>query len=258
MTLDTDGKHTHNRWWESYFGDDYFVLYRFDAETTRRECEFLCHELGLALGMRVLDLCCGYGRHMGHLLRRGIDVIGLDLERVQLAKAKKRLGVRGLPHGLVQGDMRFLPFSQGFDAALSMFTSFGYFNDDGNTHVLSELHRTLRPGGRLLLDLPNVVASCRRGLAQQWVERESSVVFEEFERDACAGRLLSRKVVADGEGRRPYRFAFREYTLREITAMLQRVGFEFEGARGGYEATPLMPDSPRMIVKARREGRASG
>ena len=257
MMLDADSKPPHSRWWESYFGEDYFVLYRFDAETTGRECELVCRELSLTPGMRVLDLCCGYGRHMGHLSQRGIDVVGLDLEPVQLATAKQRLRVRGLPDRLVRGDMRFLPFTQAFDAALSMFTSFGYFDDDGNAQVLSELHRALRPGGRLLLDLPNVVASCRRGLAQQWVEREAGVVFEEFERDACAGRLLSRKVVANGEVRRPYRFAFREYTFREISTVLQRVGFEVEGARGGHGDTPLTPDSPRMIVRARRKARST-
>ena len=255
MPSDPDSKQTHSRWWESFFGDDYFELYRLDAEKTGRECEFICHELGLKPGMRVLDLCCGHGRHLVHLLRRGVNVTGLDLGPVQLAKAKERLRARGLSCKLVRGDMRFLPCSQAFDAALSMFTSFGYFDDDGNAQVLSELRRALRPGGRLLLDLPNVVASCRRGLTQQWVERECGLVFEEFERDAGAGRLRSRKVVADAEGRRPYRFTVREYIFCEIKAMLQGVGFEVEEVRGGYEDTPLAPDSPRMVVRARREDR---
>ena len=253
MTLDADSKQTYNRWWESYFGDDYSVLYRSDAEATWRECDFACRELGLVPGMRVLDLCCGYGRHLGHLSRQGIDVIGLDLEPLQLTKARDRLMIRGIPAGLVRGDMRFLPFTQAFDAVLSMFTSFGYFDDEGNGQVLSELHRVLRPEGRLLLDLPNVVASCRRGLARRWEEREGGVVFEEFERDVCRGRLLSHKVVSDGKGRRPYRFAFREYTFREMQALLRRRGFEVEAVRGDYDRTPLTSDSPRMIVRARNE-----
>lgn len=239
------------RWWESYFTEDYFVLYTFADERTDRECEFLCRELKLQPGMRVLDLCCGHGRHLCHPTCRPLKPVGLDLEHVQLDKARARMRARGLPVRLVRADVRFLPFRRAFDVVLSMFTSYGYFDDDGNAQVLSQARQAMRPGGRLLIDLPNIVASCRRGLHPHWVERGKATVLEEFRRDAHTGRLMSRKVVIDGRGTREYRFSCREYTLPELRQMLAQAGFEIERVWGGYDGSAFTGDAARMIVLAR-------
>ena len=67
----------------------------------------------------------------------------------------------------VQGDLRELPFDGRFDAVLNWFTSFGYFDDEGNRRVLEGFHRALRPGGTLLLEQ----ASRGFSLAQPTVEQ---------------------------------------------------------------------------------------
>ena len=53
-------------WFEPFFGADYFEIYRdfFTPEGTAADVEGIVALLGLAPGARVLDLACGYGRHV--------------------------------------------------------------------------------------------------------------------------------------------------------------------------------------------------
>lgn len=101
---------------------------------------------------RVLDLCCGSGRHAAPLTGNGYLVTGLDRDATALRQAEERL--RGTDARFVQGDMRDLSdLPAPFDAVLVMWQSFGYFDPDTNLQVLEQIARILRPGGRLVLDL---------------------------------------------------------------------------------------------------------
>ncbi len=41
------------------------------------------------------------------------------------------------------------------DVLLNWFTSFGYFDDEGNMETLRNFHEYLRSGGLLIIDFPN-------------------------------------------------------------------------------------------------------
>ena len=59
-----------------------------------------------------------------------------------------------------------------FERVISWFTSFGYFDDPDNQKVLSEAHRVLRPGGRLLIKNNNLAELLPRWLPSVVVERD--------------------------------------------------------------------------------------
>ncbi|MEE3181110.1 MAG: class I SAM-dependent methyltransferase [Planctomycetota bacterium] len=103
---------------------------------------------------RVLDLCCGHGRHLEALAKRNIRATGVDLSLPLLKEAL----LRG-SGALLRADMRKLPFAagaEGFSVLLNFFTSFGYFQEENdNLAVIEEIALVLRPGGRFLLDLMN-------------------------------------------------------------------------------------------------------
>lgn len=109
-------------------------------------------ELALTPGEHVLDLGCGPG-----LLAAGMaqaagpsgHVTGLDLSEPMLMVARNRCQPFGHRISLVRGDGTALPFrAASFDAAVS--TQVLEYIPAVDT-ALAELHRVVRPGGRILL-----------------------------------------------------------------------------------------------------------
>jgi SAM-dependent methyltransferase len=94
---------------------------------------------------RVLDVCCGFGRHKRGLEELGWEVVGVERDPEVAAAA-----------GALCLDMRELHRVDGtFDAVICMWASFGYFTRAENRRVLAAMIGKLRPGGRLVLELYN-------------------------------------------------------------------------------------------------------
>ena len=143
--------------WEEVFDDDYLHFYadRLSAEPSDRETDQIVALLDRQPGAAVLDAPCGHGRIANRLAARGLEVVGLDSNSDFLALARRDAADAGVHVEYVQGDLRELPWSGRFDAVLNWYTSFGYFDDEGNSRVLSAYRRALKPGGRLLLEQIN-------------------------------------------------------------------------------------------------------
>jgi demethylmenaquinone methyltransferase/2-methoxy-6-polyprenyl-1,4-benzoquinol methylase len=96
-------------------------------------------------GDRVLAACCGTGDLAVAAEREGGIVTGLDFSPRMLERARKKSETVTW----IEGDLLALPFDEGsFDAAT---VGFGVRNVADLEAALAELHRVLRPGGRLAI-----------------------------------------------------------------------------------------------------------
>lgn len=97
--------------------------------------------------LRLLDLACGTGDIAFAAAVKGSRVVGLDITHrmLQLAVKKPHPGRRV---SFVTGDMMALPFP---DASFDVITTgYGLRNVPDLRGALDEMHRVLRPGGRML------------------------------------------------------------------------------------------------------------
>jgi len=133
---------------EQAFDDDYLYFYAqlLTDERSEQEVDLIWRLLELEAGLEVLDLACGHGRIANRLAERGAQVTGLDATPGFLELAREDAAARGVEVDYVEADMRDPPWEGRFDRMLSWFTSFGYFDDEGNRAVLAAAFRTLKPG----------------------------------------------------------------------------------------------------------------
>ena len=76
-----------NLFWET-FGPEIFNAEKL--KSTPQEVDKALELLQLKPGARVLDLCCGIGRHSLELTRRGFEVTGFDRTKSYLQKAEEQ------------------------------------------------------------------------------------------------------------------------------------------------------------------------
>lgn len=221
--------------------------------------------LAAQYGLQLLDLMCGTAEVSLALARRGCRVLGVDLSPAMLAVAAERLAAaadypaRSL--SLAHGDAGMLPVRDGaFDFALVGGNgSFNHLGDADARAALRELHRVLRPGGGLGMELVNPhllkeVYPVRtfgplRPPPGAWAEKVSHNHY-----DPATRRFHIRQTAhyaIDGErGEFEVDFALRVWDPDEIHAMLEEAGFGSVRMYGGYDLQSFDIWSSDLLVIA--------
>ena len=141
-------------WWEDFFSGLWLDVQRhiWPEDKTRVDVDFVEEVLQLEPPARVLDVPCGEGRLALEFAARGYQVTGVDITRALLEDAHRKATERQLEIVWEHRDMRDLPWQQTFDAAFCFWGSLGYFDEAGNAHFAKAVSRTLKPGGKFLVD----------------------------------------------------------------------------------------------------------
>ncbi len=247
-------------WYQTFFNGDYLRIYShvLTPERAQQEAAFVEEALALQPGQRVLDLCCGTGRHALLLARRGLQVTALDLSAEYIEVLAHESRAQGLGIETVVGDMRHIPYREAFDAVINMFTAFGYLETErDDMEVLHAVAAALKPGGLLLMDLLNREWVIANNEEHDWHQDAGGSIYLERRRlDLRTSRNHVDFLVISPDGSRRHvdGHHIRLYTLTEIDHMLSTAGMAFEACYGGFSGEAYSPSSRRMIVIARRNG----
>ncbi len=215
---------------------------------TEMESAFIRQVCPLPGFARMLDVCCGMGRHARALAAAGYTITGVERDARAVAVARERGG--GPEYE--QADVRdYRPAPGAFDAAVVMSQSFGYFDPDTNRALLARLHEGLRPGGRLVLDLwnPDFFRS-RQG--RRAFQLPAGTVQETTRLDG--GRLFSRLDYPDGGCDE---FDFQVFSAAELEEFIRPLGLRLLVACTSFDiATPPSDAQPRMQCVCERSTHA--
>ena len=241
-------------WWQKFFNEHYLKVYEELERKTSREVESIIKMMDLKPKAKILDLCCGYGRHSIELAQRGFVVTGYDLSDFFIDKATKDSTALGLKIEFIKGDMRKLPFEDRFDVVVNMFTSFGFFDKESDDlKVLKGVCKALKKNGLFLLDLKNREHLIRNFQRRRWRPEKDFIMLEDNFFDLFTSRWESTRTLLFGNGKKTeYSFSLRLYSFAEILNLLKRAGFVLESVYGDFDFGEFSLDSPRMILISRK------
>ena len=217
--------HVQSNWWETFFTGVSVDLWvkAVPPEHTKREAERLDKLLAVAAGAEILDVPCGAGRVALALAERGYRVTGVDWssEFLQHARAGNGRVVRW-----EQRDMRDLPWAGRFDAAFCVGNSFGYLDDDGNREFLQAVRKTLKKGGRFVLETPMLIENLLAHLQPRpWWQVGDLQLLVENHYDPLKGRLDIEYTFVSGGQVDVRRGSHRAYSCRELRELIESSGF---------------------------------
>jgi D-alanine-D-alanine ligase len=258
-------QHLPPQWWATLFNSIYIKTdgdVVENRENTVAECDLVEKVAGLGKDARILDLCCGQGRHVLEWARRGYGAVsGIDRSRYLVRLARRRAKQEGLEVSLHEGDARRLPKRLApLDCVTLMGNSFGYFDRSEEDHeVLRAVLRVLAPGGVVVLDLAD--GDWQREHFEprswEWIDQEH-MVCRERSLSADGQRLVSREVVVHAErGVLVDQFyAERLYSFDQIRTLLEEAGFEVVTDHGSLQplsdrGQDLGMMAHRLLVSAR-------
>ena len=209
--------------------------------------------LGIEPGAAVLDLCCGVGRHSLELARRGYRVTGVDRTTSYLEKARSQAAEEELAIEFVLDDMRRFCRPDSFDAAIMMYTSFGYFDDPAqNRQVLLNIRRSLRDGGKLTIDIMGKEILARIFRARDWREQDGTILLEERRVTEDWNRVQSRWILLQGTIRHEATITHWIYSATELGALLQGCGFRSVDHYGSLEGASYDHTAERLVTVANK------
>lgn len=240
-----------SEWWRESFGPAYL---RMDIHnSSEEEVETILSLLELEPGARILDLCCGYGRHSIPLAERGFSVVGLDASPVMLEKAAQNARSKGVEVDWVLGDMRSIPFDSEFDAVINLFTSFGYFDfETDDFAVLEEIEKVLKPEGRFLIDIVNRDSLLAGFAPRRWEKRGNTYVLEENSFNLLTSRVETRAILLTDAREEELFWSVRLYTAAELFFFMRGAGLEVIDVVGDWDESEYTRESTRLIAVAEK------
>lgn len=157
----------------------------------------------------VCEIGCGPGQIARYLRDRGVEMCGVDLSR-EMVKLARRLSP-DIP--FEHGDMLELDVPDAALAGIICFYAIIHLGREDAPRALAQMHRALRPGGRLLVSFHGGEGELHRG---EWYGKQVSIVVTLFTQEEMSGYMAAAGFEVERiEGREPYEF---EYPTRRLYA----------------------------------------
>ncbi len=239
------------KWYRSWFNSPYYhILY---ANRDHNEAELFIDRISeyfhLKENDRVLDACCGKGRHSIYLNKKGIDVTGIDLSSESIAYAKQ---FENDHLHFYEHDIRNLLSANYFDFVFNLFTSFGYFRrENEDIKAIKAFAKNLKPGGILMMDFLNVdqITSNIQPEDEKCIDGILFKIQKKIENG-----LITKKINFDDAG---CQYEFKEEVkalhLTDFKRYFDMADLELIQLFGSYHLEPFNVDSSeRLIMIARK------
>ena len=210
--------------------------YLYDELTQNVEYEKRCDYIlsffeqnGIKSGT-VLDLACGTGSMSIPIMKKGYNIIGVDLSEEMLEIASNRLFEAGNSFSLLKAKMQKFELSEKADACICCLDSINHLNNiDDVLATFKNVYDSLNNNGLFVFDV-NTVYKHNEILADNtfvFDEDDYYLVWDNEAVDDRTVRILLDMFILNGESYDRFSEEFEEtaYSVEELSSLLNKVGF---------------------------------
>ncbi len=217
------------------------------------EVEHVISLLQLKPKAKVLDLCCGVGRHSIGFARRGFKVTGVDLTAHYLKEARQRAKKAKLNIKFIKDDMRRFRKRNTYDVVINLFGSFGYFeNQRDDFKVAKNVYNSLKKNGSFIIEIMGKEILARIFQKRDWYEIGGMMILEERKTSEDWSRIHSRWIILEGRKRKEFNISMQLYSAVELSALLKNIGFRKINVYGDLTGSPYDQNAKRLVVVAHK------
>ncbi len=241
---------------DSFFSGLYKEVWRnfIPEELTNREMNFLLSYFDLKENSSVLDIMCGYGRHLLALGRKGIRATGVDNLSEYIQEIKQTVGKENLPvTALKQSVLDYTPASS-FNLAICMGNSLNFFDAEDTVVIMKKIYNSLLPGGHFLINswsLLEIVAE--KPLVNTWSQSGNLRYLTGYSYCLSPSRLeVEFTMIAPGGEAETKKGIDYLYSINEMEAMLHLAGLEMEEVFSIPGKKKFTFGEPRAYLVARK------
>jgi SAM-dependent methyltransferase len=207
---------------------------------------------GISPGGRVLDACCGVGRHSLEFASRGFKVTGVDITSAFLDAASESAESAGLEIDFKRADIRHFSRHQSFDLCIDLYTSFGYFDDaSDDSAVLRNFADNLVPGGSLVIETLGKEVAARDFAPREEFMRAGWKVTAEYSVIGPWESMRNRWILENEVERVDRSFILRLYSGVEMERALRAAGFAEVSILGGLDGSPYDDKAESLVALAK-------
>lgn len=233
-------------WFKSWFNTPYYhILYKNrDFDEAENFIKNLIQHLRPPEGSKMMDLCCGKGRHSIFLNKMGYQVLGLDLSEKSIEQAilSKNKTLSFDVH-----DMREIYQESSFDYIFNLFTSFGYFpSEKENAQVFQSVYQELKPNGIFVIDFLNVEKTLTH-LVENETKTIDDIVFK-ITRKKEKGFIVKDIIFEADNENHHYTERIKIIRKEEFDRYISQANFKTLATFGSYDLTEFNTTSSNRLI----------
>lgn len=223
--------------------------------------EFICKIAPLASHKKIIDLGCGPGLYSKRLAIKGYEVVGVDFNQHSLDFAVNEAKKAEVDIDYRNGDITNIDLDEPFDLALLIYQLYGVFDSEKRRKILQNVHKGLKPGGLLLMDVLSDKSYDNFEQNLLWgLSRKDSLFSDEKHLTLYAALkypekvTLSRNIIVFDNGDLVnYNYWNQNFSMDDLEKEVMEAGFKMEAVFGDVNGESYTEGSECFAVLLRKE-----
>ncbi|HDF5210601.1 class I SAM-dependent methyltransferase [Mammaliicoccus sciuri] len=204
----------------------------------------------------LLDLACGPGLYSQKLASLGYQVTGIDYNENSLDYAIKQAEKDDLEINYVKDDIINMKVTQEYDICLLLYHVYGSFCLDDRLSIIRNIHKSLKKGGYILLDVLSETAYEEYENSQIWYLSSKDNIFSEKKHITLASTLkypdkvsLARNLIIFEDNKSiTYNYWNQHFNIEDLENEVCNEGFTIEKIYGDFNGIKYEENGDQFAV----------